>query len=181
MQILTILEPSTTDLEPTSHSTDNTGLTAALVSAAMAGANKPGLELLIGQVCGRADISALHDVFYPEVESTAKRLNWRLRASDAARAGCLLRIVIVETLLDKKCPSCRGTKYSKIEPSKHCRTCKGTGVWVMHDFAKAEYIGISPAAFSKTWIERQEELKYLLGRRIYQAVRRIKLNLWGEC
>ena len=180
MEILTILEPSTVNLEPTSRRTDKLGLTASDVAAALAGANKAGLALLLGQICGTSEYNAIYGLFWPETIKLANRLNWRTDEPTLVRMGRLLDIVLSESILSKKCPSCRGTKYSFINPADPCPTCKGTGLNINFDYLKAQYLEISDRAWRKTWRERERDIKALLDRRSYQAKRKIISNLYEK-
>ncbi len=155
-------------------------LTVSDIAAALAGADPAGLSLLLCQVCGESDFKALYATFYPEAIKLSKRLKWRSAGSIQARTGKLLEVVLFEAMCDKKCPSCRGTQYSLLDPSKPCRTCKGTGSWMVPDYVKAEYIGVSKGAFSRVWLGREDELRYLLDRRLYRAETKIFDNLYGE-
>jgi hypothetical protein len=179
MEILTILVPSSIDIQPTSRRTGE-GLTASDVSAALAGANEPGLRLLLGQICGVSEYKAVYDLFYPEAIKVARRLKWRSDSVTLARTRKLLDIVLIESIASNKCPSCHGTKYSYINPSKFCELCSGTGLTKRFDYLKAKHLGVSDRAWRKTWRERESDLKALLDRRTHQAKRSIINNLYGE-
>lgn len=179
MEILTILVPSSVDIEPTSRRTGE-GLTASDVAAALSGANKAGLNLLIGQICGISEYNELYGLFLPEALRVSKRLKWRTDDTTRARTHKLLDLVLVESIASNKCPSCHGTKYSYINPSKFCELCGGTGLTKRFDYLKAKHLGISDRAWRKTWRERESDLKALLDRRIHQAKRSIINNLYGE-
>ena len=179
MEYLTILIPSAIDMEPTSRRTGE-GLTASDVAAALAGANEPGLRLLIGQICGVSEYKDVYDLFLPEAMKVSKRLKWRTDAITVARIRKLLDIVLIESIASNKCPSCHGTKYSFINPSKFCELCSGTGLTKRFDYLKARHLGISDRAWRKTWKERESDLKALLERRTHQAKRSIRINLYGE-
>lgn len=155
-------------------------LTTSDLAAALAGTNKAGLKLLLGQICGVSEYKEVYALFLPEVIRIAKRLNWRTDTLTHARTGKLLDIVLSESLLSRKCPSCHGTKYSIINPAAHCESCGGTGLFNNFDYLKAQYLEISDRAWRKTWREREKDIKALLDRRAYQAKRRIIINLYGE-
>ena len=178
MQLLTRLNAGTINLEGVSGGIPE--LTTSDIAAALAGTNKAGLKLLIGQICGMSEYKALYELFLPEVHRLGLRLKWRLDEHTQARAGKLLHIVLSESLLSRKCPSCHGTKYSSINPAEHCPTCKGTGLTQNFDYLKAQILEISDRAWRKTWKEREKDIQALLDRRAYQAKRRIIINLYGE-
>ena len=178
MQLLVRLNPNHINMEGAGGGIPE--LTTSDINAALAGANKAGLELLIGQVCGAADFKTLYETFLPETLRCANRLKWSLVGSGAARVHKLLQIVLFEAISARKCPSCRGTKRSLLNPVDKCPTCYGSGVWFGYDRAKAKYLGISDQAWRKTWREREKDIQALLDRRIYQAKKRIHANLYGE-
>ena len=144
-------------------------LTTSDICAALAGANKAGLKLLIGQVCGEGDINAICDTFRPEVIRLSKRLKWRSDELTMARIAKLLDIVVYESLSPNKCPTCRGTKHDITNPVKSCETCKGTGGFAIPQSAKAEYLGMSGRAWRKTWKDREDDIRTLLEIRLHQA------------
>ena len=155
-------------------------LTVSDIAAALTGANKAGLSLLIGQICGISEYKAIYGLFLPEVMRVANRLNWRSDKPTQARIAKLLDLVLSESILSYKCPNCHGTKYSYINPSKPCESCNGTGLFNNFDYLKAKHLEISDRAWRKTWREREKDLKALLDRRAYQAKRKIINNLYGE-
>ena len=160
-------------------------LTTSDIAAALTGANKAGLSLLIGQICGVSHYKAVYDLFLPEAIKVATRLKWHSDKLTRARIAKLLDLVLSESLLSYKCPSCRGTKFSVMNHSmannaKPCESCNGTGLFNNFDYLKAKHLEISDRAWRKTWREREKELKALLDRRAYQAKRKIINNLYGE-
>ena len=178
MQLLTRLNAGTVNFEGVSGGIPE--LTTSDIAAALNGANEAGLKLLIAQVCGTGEYKALYALFIPEVHRLGVRLKWRTDAITRARTGKLLDIVLSESILSRKCPSCHGTKYSFINPAEFCPTCKGTGLTQNFDYLKARILGISDRAWRKTWKEREKDIQALLDRRAYQAKRKIIINLYGE-
>jgi len=116
----------------------------------------------------------------PEVIKVSTRLNWRSDQPTQARTRKLLDLVLSESLLSRRCPSCHGTKRSIINPARECDSCKGTGLFNNFDYLKAQYLDISDRAWRKTWREREKDIKALLDRRAYQAKRKIINNLYGQ-
>ena len=155
-------------------------LTTSDIAAALTGANKAGLNLLLGQICGVGEYKAIYELFLPEAIKVAIRFKWRSDKLTRTRTERLLDIVLSESLLSRRCPSCRGTKYSIINKAKPCESCNGTGLFNNFDYLKAQYLGISDRAWRKTWREREKDLKVLLDRRAHQAKRKIINNLYGE-
>ena len=175
MQILTRLNPKAGISEGFGGIPD---LTTADIAASLAGANKPGLMVLIAKVCGNGDSKAIYETFFPEVLRRGCREKWRLRAADEARAGKLLEIAINETVGTNICPSCKGVKHSLINPTETCQLCDGTGKWLIYDQQKADYLGISARAYRKIWRERLEIIKGLIEAREGQAKQKIYKNLF---
>lgn len=178
-EILVKLNPGSINLEGRV-SGGRPELTTADISAALAGANKAGLDLLIGQICGVSEYKVIYGLFLPEAIKVATRLKWRTDSGTQVRTRRLLDIVLSESLLSRRCPSCHGTKYSIINPSQYCESCNGTGLFNNFDYLKAQYLEISDRAWRKTWREREKDLIALLERRAYQAKRKIINNLYGE-
>jgi len=174
MEKLTILNPKSINMDSLGGRSE---WTAADMSACCAGANQPGLDLLIFQICGEGEYKALYDVFEPEAIRVAKRLKWSLTRSGLLRIEVFTKILLYEAVTGTKCPSCRGTKFSRIEPTKPCRTCRGTGMYTLSDHAKAKLMEISQQAYTKTWRKREKEIKALFDRRIYQAKQSIYKKL----
>jgi len=174
MQFLTKLNPKTVNLTPIG---GNSELSPADIAACCAGANEAGLNLLIMQVCGQGEYKAIYESFLPAVLRLALRLKWSQKAAGLARLDKFVRIMLCETISDRKCPSCRGTKFSLIDPSKACRTCRGTGVYVLPDSVKAELMNISKQSYSKTWVKREREVKDLFEWSIHDAKRSIYSKL----
>lgn len=177
MQLLIRLNPGHINPDSTGGRSE---LTTSDIAAALAGANKPGLDLLIGQVCGESDFKALYGLFLPQVYRLANRLKWSLTGNGEPRMAKLLQIVLFEAIAPRKCPSCKGTRYSLLNLSQKCPTCYGAGVWFGYDRAKAKYLGISDQAWRKTWREREKDIQALLDQRMYQAKRQIQANLYGD-
>ena len=161
-------------------------LTTSDIAAALAGANKAGVYLLLAKDCGLPELTAKKEykaicgLFYPEVHKLAKRLKWRLHGTQRRTLDIFTDIVVADVIAGTRCPSCRGTKYSLINPSNECRTCRGTGVYVIPDKEKARQMGISPSAYCKNWVRKEPDIKSLLERRIYQAEQSIYRKLHGE-
>ena len=86
--------------------------------------------------------SAIYDLFLPEAMKVSARLKWRTDKPTQERIRKLLDIVLSESLLSRRCPSCHGTKNSIINPAKHCEACKGTGLFNNFDYLKANYLEI---------------------------------------
>ena len=178
MQLLTRLNAGTINPEGVSGGIPE--LTTSDIAAALTGTNEAGLKLLLSQICGTSEYKALYDLYLPEVQRLAVRLKWRLDKPTQDRAYKLLHIVLSESILSRKCPSCHGTKYSFINPAEFCPTCKGTGLTQNFDYLKAKILGISDRGYRKTWREREKDVQALLDRRVYQAKRKIIINLYGE-
>ena len=158
-------------------------LTTSDICAALAGANKAGLAFLIARDAGLPEnclreYEAICGHFEKEVHKLAKRLKWPLRNSGTAKLVVFTRIQLAESIAGTRCPSCRGTRYSLIHPSELCRTCRGTGVYVLEDRIKANLMQISPPAYHKTWYPREKEVKMLFERRIYSAEKSIYSKLY---
>ena len=182
MQILTILEPSTTDLEPTSHSTDNTGLTAALVSAAMAGANPIGISLLKRTVCGsrQADtgILKLRSVVLDE----AKRRQWKYESEK--RINLLSDLCVLEFTNMPLCKTCYGSKVvisAENVTREECPTCKGTGNGEFTATSRAQWLEVSRNTYYKTWDKRRLHINKIfddiLPEYLYSAKKHIRYRL----
>jgi hypothetical protein len=175
MEKLTLLNPKTTSMDGIGGIPE---LTPSDLAACCAGANEAGFLLLTYQVCGVGEYKRLHATFLPEAIRLARRLKWSLKRPE--RLDMFLKVMLVEAIADKRCPSCRGTKYSLMSPSSECRTCRGTGIYMLQDYAKAEIMEISKQAYSKTWYPREKDIKALFDRRIYQAKQSIFKRLREE-
>ena len=181
MQILTILEPSTTDLEPTSHSTDNTGLTAALVSAAMAGANPIGVNMLKAAYAGdRTAHKALYGQFYDVLISLAKIQRWKFRekAKKELRLRALVDIAMFDIIVAIPCPECKGSKLDPIK--KPCPVCRGIGKRRITGIDFAAVLGIDESTWRKTWEPRYSEFVQILQENLYDSRRYIYKRLINE-
>lgn len=176
MEKLTILNPKSINMNGVGGIPE---LTAADLAACCSNANNAGFLLLVAQVCGSYNFSMVFNEFWPETEKLAKRLKWRMREKDKETLKKFLEMLLIDSIFSEKCPSCRGTKYSLINPSEKCPTCGGSGQPLTFDFKKAEYIGITKQSYSETWLEREDEVKALFDRRTYQVVQSIK-NLQYE-
>lgn len=170
MQILTRLNPGTINFEGSRGGIPE--LTTSDIAACLAGANITGMNILLKRVAGfEIAIQRIYDTVRDSALRVAWRNGWKLTDKGLEKLVILLYLAICEKVATNVCPSCRGTKYSILRPSEHCRTCRGTGKWKIDDYIKAKAIGISKSAYSQTWRERFDDLLLLLETREYQAKR----------
>lgn len=177
MEILTLLNPST--INP-----DSTGglpeLTAADLSACLAGANTNGTELLLNRVAGlKISEKALFINLFIDVLRMAHRNGYKLTNKKAKRLEQLLTIALYEHLSGQICPSCKGTKYSLIDPSKPCSTCRGTGKYRLSDSQRAQVIGIKKQSW-RHWNDIYTDIEILLQSREYQVIKKLKKMLKND-
>lgn len=154
MEILTILNPGSIDLEPTSRRTDKDGLSAALVSAAMAGADEIGVMVLMRRVGG--DTSAYKEAYIrltKGVIRVAKQNKWKLTNCDKVKD--LLNLCLYEYIHPIKCPTCRGTGFYRY---KECPTCLGTTNYTLNDTQRAQAIGVHRSNWRRTWAIRHKQV-----------------------
>lgn len=180
MQILTILEPSTTDLEPTSHSTDNTGLTAALVSAAMAGANPIGVNMLKAAICNdRTALDALYRQFYAVLRHLSDKRGWKYREKEKMpqRLRTMADMAIYEIIVKPPCPSCKGAKHDPENPSHKCAACNGVGRKQDSGRKYARTLEIDESTWRNTWEARYFEFIQFVQEHEYSAKRLIRKRL----
>ena len=200
MEILTILNPGSIDLEPTSRRTDRGRLTAALVSAAMAGANPIGVTLLKRRVTDATDsdrgILKLRGI----VESEAKTKKWKYEHEK--RINLLSDLCVWEYTHPPKCKSCDGSgrvlfeaaledlKVSSLQELletlvfEECPECKGTGNGDNTVVSRAHYIGVSRKTYYKTWENRRAHIAKLFNEMLpdyeFYALRHIKKYLRNQ-
>jgi len=181
MEILTLLDPSTVD--PTaSHSTDNSGLTPALVSAAMAGTNPIGMSLLMRRVCGtvEADTGILRLQLI--VIREAKRLKWKYERSDTLKL--LTDLCIWEYTNSAICGKCDGSGVIVHEDQvtrSECRKCKGSGYAQNGATLRSNWLDVSRNTYYKTWEKRRAHISELFNEMLpeyeYAAGKHIKYRL----
>ena len=156
MELLTILLPGSIDLEPTSRRTDKDGLSAALVSTAMVGANPIGVTLLKRRVTDATDSDTGILKLRSIVRGEAKHRKWqylRVKTLDL-----LSDLVVFEYTHQAKCKACNGTEYID---GKECDKCHGTGYRDYSATARANYLGVSRTSYYKTWCKRREIIENL--------------------
>jgi hypothetical protein len=177
MEILTLLNPST--INP-----DSTGglpeLTAADVSACLAGANTNGTELLLNRVAGlRVSEKALFISLFVDTLRIMRRNGHKLTNKKAKRVEQLLAIALHEHLSGQICPSCKGTKYSLIDPSKPCSTCRGTGKYRLSDAQRSQILGIKKQSWPH-WRDIYTDIEVLLQTREYQVIKKLRKMLKND-
>ena len=162
MEILTILNPGSIDLEPTSRRTDHGGLTAAIVSAAMAGANPIGLTLLKRRVTDATDadqgILRLRSIVIKE----AKRRKWKY--SHIKRLKLLSDLCVWEYTHLPVCRMFQGSTYIyhvDLITREACPKCEGTGNGENAVVSRAYYLGVSRNTYYKTWDKRRAHIAKL--------------------
>lgn len=155
MELLTVLIPSSVDLEPTSHRTDRNGLTAALVSAAMAGADPIGVMILMRRI---TDDTSAHKAAYKRllkgVIRIAKENKWKIDKNDN-KIKELLNLCLYEYIHPVKCPTCRGTGYYRY---KECDTCNGTTNYVFNNAQRAYFVGVHRSNWPRVWQSRHKQV-----------------------
>ena len=180
MELLTILLPGSIDLEPTSRRTDKDGLSAALVSAAMAGANPIGLNMLKAAYAGDTDAErALHEQFYTAAETLAKIQRWKFREKDKKekRLRLLVDIAMLDIIASIHCPLCKGAKQNPDNPAEKCPKCDGNGSRRYTGRAFARALNMNEANWRNTWERRYYDLVQLLQEKQHDARRHIQRKL----
>ena len=188
MEILTILNPSSIDLEPTSRRTDHDGLSAALVSAAMAGADPIGVNMLKSSVAGdRTAQKALYSQFDAVVSVLCKKNGWRFRQKDkkAVRLVRMAEMAVLDIVIRVPCPKCKGERYELDannipDTTKPCSKCEGIGARRVQEQDYAKALGIDESTWRGTWQNRYNELLRELQEREYDARRYIKRKLLND-
>jgi hypothetical protein len=184
MEILTILNPGSIDLEPTSRRTDHGGLTAALVSAAMAGANPIGLTLIKRRVTDATDSDTGILKLRSIVKDEAKRRKWKYEHEK--RLNLLSDLCVWEYTHRPVCRMCHGSTYIyhvDLITRETCPKCEGTGNGENAVVSRAYYLGVSRNTYYKTWERRREcisklfeeilpDYEFYAGRHIRKYLRR---------
>lgn len=179
MEILTLLDPSTVDATA-SHSTDNSGLTAALVSGATAGANSIGLNMLFATVNGdRKALEYLYEQFYGVLTLLSDKQGWKYREKEKMpqRLRIMAEIAVYEIIIKQRCPTCKGSKKSPENPAEDCETCNGVGRKHETGRGYARAIGINESTWRNTWEARYFEFIQLVQEHEYSAKRLIRKRL----
>jgi len=167
--ILTRLNPKGSDIGRVGYSTAG-GLTSADISAACAGANAVGETILLAKICGdRCVQDPLFYKMYTEVIDLATKQGWKAKKRGEDKIRSVLQLAIYESVTQYVCPVCRGTKWSRKDPTKPCTPCRGTGKWRISDTDKAAVTGISKTAWSKLWRYRYEDIVLMLENYEHQA------------
>lgn len=152
MEILTLLNPST--INP-----DSTGglpeLTAADLSACLAGCDNVGLMIIFRRVMGD---QSKHKKAYERLQKAVFRFadqnKWKISKNDQKLTN-LTNLCLLEYTNPLKCPTCNGTGMYRY---KECNTCKGSTNYVLTDSQRAEIIGIHRSNWKRNWKLRHKEL-----------------------
>lgn len=175
MEKLTRLNPKTTSLNPSGGKSE---LTTADIAAACANANAIGMDILLTKICGqRRPMVPLFYEIYRMVIDEAIKGGWKSpKGSDRLRS--LTQLAIYETVNEMACPTCKGRKFSKQAPTKACGRCNGTGIYRIEGDIRADALGVSRAAWYKTWASRYEIIRKLVkdfaDEHEYQALKSIR-------
>ena len=200
MEILTILNPGSIDLEPTSRRTDHDGLSAALVSAAMASANPIGVTLLKRRVIDATDSDTGIFKLRSIVKDEARHRKWRFEHEK--RLNLLTDLCVWEYTHPPKCKSCEGSGIVLFEAAldgikvksleelleklvfEECPDCKGSGEGDNTVVSRAEYLEVSRPVYYKTWERRRQYIAQLFSEMLpdyeFYAWRHIKKYLRNQ-
>ena len=184
MELLTILNPGIIgDWEPTSRRTDNSGLTPALVDAAMAGANPIGIMLLKMRVCGNTGRDRGRKRIEVIVKQEAIDRNWKLSDKKLIR---LTDLCVWEYVNPAKCRICHGSgkvSENNVILANECPLCEGSGEGRHVNTHRAEFLGVSRTSYYKIYDKKRAHLDDLLNQILpdyeHAAVRHIKRLLSG--
>ena len=188
MEYITILIPGSIDLEPTSRRTDKDGLTASILSAAMAGADPVGVNMLKGSIAGDRDAQkALYGQFYAVVSDLCIKNGWRFRekGKKSVRLTRMAELAVLDLVVRLPCQVCKGAGYEidekgQADLSKTCPKCEGVGARRGRNKDYASIIGISESTWRGTWESRYSDLIQELQEREYSAKRYIKRRLLND-
>ena len=188
MEYLTVLIPGSIDLAPTSRRTDKDGLTAALISAAMAGADPVGINMLKTAITGdRTAQRALYSQFYAVVNDLCVKGGWRFRQKDkkALRLTRMAEMAVLDIVVRIPCPQCKGERYeldsnNRPDVSKPCQKCHGIGARRVQEQDYAKTLEIDESTWRGTWQARYNDLLRELQEREYDARRYIKRKLLND-
>jgi hypothetical protein len=122
-----------------------------------------GETILLAKICGdRHTQEPLFYQMYREVIDLALKQGWKAKKRGEDKIRSVLQLAIYESVTQFVCPTCRGTKWSRKDPTKACAPCRGTGKWRITDKDKASVTGISKQAWSQTWQHRYNDILILL-------------------
>lgn len=147
-------------------------LTTQDIAAACSGADPVGLKILISRITGDSEIS-IHTTVLSLVKALSKENKWKCRDRDN-RLESLANLVVLEYILEPRCPLCHGTKYYQNKP---CDVCKATGFIRWNDQERASAIGVNPSVWLRTWKERYALVMQRLNEHETDAYRSIRDRL----
>ena len=170
-EIITRLNIKTVDFE--SNRGGYGGLTTSDICASMAGSNKAGMALLIERVAGSRCIhSSEFYILYRQVVDLSIAGKWMIK-KNTEQLRTMLQMAILEHCVGGSCQSCKGARYQKIDLSKVCRRCKGTGHYHLTNEQKAKVISVRKSTWISIWEDRYYTIQLLLSEMEYFAMKTI--------
>jgi hypothetical protein len=148
LEILARLEAKTSTWGDTGGSHDP--LTAAMISASLAGADPVGLLVLRWRV-GHKIPSSGYWMLLTAISGIASKEGWKVPKKDIGKERTirLMEVCLDDYALPVRCPVCHGTGENELH--KDCTKCEGTGNKNRSNNSRAKQIGVHRSTFMRSW------------------------------
>jgi len=159
------------------HSAGKSELTVDDLNGAMAGVDQTGLYTLMVKVINdRTAQKPLYESIEAKIRKYATASGWKSPRNEDRIQG-LTRLAMFEEVNCQVCPICKGNETDPFNPTKKCTGCNGTGRPIITDELRARSLGISPAAYCKTWFPRYKKIREVVGDCVPRVQRQINNGL----